>query len=159
MARGRKCKGQESRPCPCHPGGCCIFQTCPGLGVWGWSPREKIFFSPATKYACRADSDTGKSKGNFFWLTFLVYLSESSRSVEFSNTTGKQRTDHKSGEKRVSHVNSCLLHDRRKLRQCGLKSAVWFMLAFRETELSTWICNADWDLRLEFTSNSDPMEK
>lgn len=56
----------------------------------------------------------------FFQLSFLIYLSESSRSVEFSNTTGKQRADHKSGKKRVSPINSRSLHDVGKLGTRGL---------------------------------------
>lgn len=99
-----------------------FFQACPGLLRLGSrnGPQRKVSFSLSPlNMSAETILFLASHSEIFFQPSFLIYLSESSRSVDFSNTTEKQRADPKSGKKRVSPVNSHLLHDGRKLRNCG----------------------------------------
>lgn len=94
-----------------HPA--CLVSSPQGLRM---VPGRNVFFSLSIDYVYREYVDIGMPKWNDFQLTSLIYLSDSPRSVEFSNTTDKQRTDREPGKKWVSRVNSCLWPDRRKFR-------------------------------------------
>lgn len=81
-------------------GRCYASQPLPqssALGMSGHCPERAP--SPSAEEAPRARAHVGKAKPDVFPLTLLVSLSESSRSVDCSNTTGRQRADLKLGKK------------------------------------------------------------
>lgn len=103
-----------------HLGRCYASQPLPqssALGMSGHCPERAP--SPSAEEAPRARAHVGKAKPDVFPLTLLVYLSESSRSVNCSNTTGRQRADLKLGKKWVSSFLLVVWQEKLETRMDG----------------------------------------